>query len=109
MTQSPNTVSAAVWPALHVEFSVISTLAPGGFFFPYLAPTKSSVTGTEESSVSFCCGELTDKQLPAEEGGFATLTSRQGVAEPCPMATQSRAWPKLRARFPQCCRADQSG
>lgn len=38
---------SAVWPALHVDFSVISTLAPGRFFFPYLAPTKFSVTGTE--------------------------------------------------------------
>lgn len=47
MTQSPNTVSAAVWPALHEDFSVISTLAPGRFFFPYLASTKSSITGTE--------------------------------------------------------------
>lgn len=73
-TQSSKTVSAAVWPALHVEFSVISTLAPGRFFFPYLAPTNPPV-GAEMHSAGAeqfpLCGELTDKHVPAEERGSA--------------------------------------
>lgn len=102
-TQFSKTVSAAVWPALHVEFSVISTLAPGRFFFPYLAPTNPPVgaemhsAGAEQFSL---CGELTDKHVPAEERGSAAPEGCW-ANPPHPRARQSRelptAWPKLRA------------